>query len=307
MLGSSQYNRRRARAAAIAAAVALATGPAAAQSAACEDPAALRFSLAAKGKPAQQIRLYLPVLDLLAAETGKPVDIFIPGSDPSAVEALGGWAHLAALSVETYLEARAANPAVTPFAAPARPAGNLQTEAPGPEVVLISLKRSGIKKLKGAQGAVVGLADRESVLGYHVPRVVFTKQVGADLESYFSEVVYTGSHGDSAKAVMGGRVDVAFVAARKLDQMIDKQELLLEDINLLWRSPPLPAAPLVFDAGLCEALKQTIAETFLTLHTRFEVRQFLESFKSPRMLPVTDADYQIIRDLRAAPAEEPTE
>ena len=148
----SQHSCHRALAAAIAAAVALATAPAAAQSAACEDPAALRFALAAKGKPAQQIKLYLPVLDLLATETGKPIDIFMPGSDPSAVEALGGWAHLAALSAETYLEARAANPAIAPFAAPARPPGSLQTEAPGPEVVLISLKSGGIKKLKEATG-----------------------------------------------------------------------------------------------------------------------------------------------------------
>ncbi len=302
MFGQSHRGSHRA-VAAILAMLMLASDPAAALTAACEDPERLRFSIAAKGKPQQNLKLYLPLLDYLALRTGKPVDIFLPRSDASPLDALGDWAHLAVLSADAYVDGRVQDPAIEPFATLARGPGHLQTEAPGYQTVLISKTGGRIKKLKAAKGAALGLADGKSLLGYRVPNVVFTRLVGAELESHFSKIVYTGGHDKSTRAVLDGSVDVAFVAAKNFDRMVDKGEVLLEDVTVLWRSPPLPEGPFVYRAGLCADLKAAIADSFLTLHSDFDARHFLENLKSARMLPVGDADYQIIRDLRAAKLE----
>lgn len=302
MFGQARRGNRRAVAALLGVLV-LACGPALAQTAACEDPERLRFSIAGKGEPRESLELYLPLLDYLAERTGKPVDIFIPGSDAPPLAALEDWIHLAVLSANAYVEGRAQNPAIEPFATLARGPGHLQSEAPGYEAVLISKADGPIKRLKAAKGAVVGLADKKGLLGYRVPNVVFTKLVGAELESHFSKVVYTGGHENSTRAVIDGSVDVAFVAAKSFDRMVDKGEVLLHEVTLLWRSPPVPESAFVFVAGLCTDLKATIADSFLTIHTDLGARHFLEGIKSTRLLPVGDADYQIIRDLHAAKLE----
>lgn len=278
----------------------LASGPAGAQTAACEDPGRLTFSIAAKGKPQANLKRYLPLLDYLALRTGKPVDIFIPRSDAAPLEALGDWAHLGVMSADAYVDGRAQNPAIEAFATLARGPGHLQTEAPGYQAVLISKKGGPIKKLKAAKGAVLGLADGQGLMAYHVPNVAFTKLVDAKLESHFSKIVYTGGHDKSTRAVMEGTVDVAFVAAKDFDRMVDKGDVLLRDVTVLWRSPPVAEGPFVYRTGLCAELKAVIADSFLTLHSDFDARHFLEGLKSARMLPVGDSDYQIIRDLRAA-------
>jgi phosphonate transport system substrate-binding protein len=293
---------------ALAMAPALWSGAALAQSATCETPAVLRVSIAAQGNPQEQLGLYMPVLDFLSERSGKPVEVFIPRSYGSAVEALRrGWVQVAALSAAAYVKARSEEAGIEPFATNALKPGYLQPEGPGYQVVLISKIDSEITRLESAKGAVAGLRDQESAAGYHVPRIDFGKLVGQDLESYFSQVLYTGADDLSTMAVAEGKVDVAFVTSTKFDRMVRQNMVRLEDFNVLWRSPPLPENPFVYRAALCEDLKRTIADTFLTLHTQFQARHFLDSFKASRMVPVSDLDYQILRDLRGARIKQPTD
>ncbi|MDH3476584.1 MAG: phosphate/phosphite/phosphonate ABC transporter substrate-binding protein [Rhodospirillales bacterium] len=293
---------------AIALALALWSGAARAQSASCENPEVLRISIAVQGNPQKQLGLYMPVLDFLSERSGKPVEIFIPRSYGSAVEALRrGWVQVGALSAGAYVKARSEDAGVEPFATNALKPGYLQPEGPGYQVVLISKIDSEIKRLESAKGAVAGLRDQESAAGYHVPRIVFGKLVGQDLESYFSQVLYTGADDLSTMAVFEGKVDVAFVTSTGFDRMVRQEMVRLEDFNVLWRSPPLPENPFVYRAALCEDLKRIIADTFLTLHTQFQARHFLDSFKASRMVPVSDLDYQILRDLRGARIKQPTD
>jgi phosphonate transport system substrate-binding protein len=136
-----------------------------------------------------------------------------------------------------------------------------------------------------------------------VPRVAFTKEIGQSLEDYFSKVVYTGGHDLSTMAVYDGKVDAAFVATHRFDNVIDRGMVKLDDFNVLWSSPPIPQDPFAYRNTLCDELKVKIRETFLTLHDVPEAEQFLDNVKSNRFVPMTDADYDIIRDLQKAKDE----
>jgi len=56
-------------------------------------------------------------------------------------------------------------------------------------------------------------------------RVVFSETVGMGLDDYFGKVVYTGSHELSTVAVHQGRVDAAFVATHRFDNVVSKGEV----------------------------------------------------------------------------------
>ena len=267
----------------------------------CEDPDALRFSIIPTEETIQELTLYKPVIDYLSEKTGKKIEFYMPTSYASVIEAmLGGWVDIAVHGPYSYVIGNEKDPNIEVFATYAKRSGHLQEEGPGYKAALVSRNGSKFTDLESIKGAVLGLTDPASTSGNLVPRVAFTKVIGSSLEDYFSKVVYTGSHDLSTMAVYEGKVDVAFVATHRFDNVVDRGLVKLEDFNVLWASPAIPQDPFTYRLSLCEDLRNKIAETFLTLHTRPEAKQFLDNVKSDRFVAMTSADYDIIRDLKKA-------
>ena len=131
-------------------------------------------------------------------------------------------------------------------------------------------------------------------------RVVFAEVFGEDIDKYFKKTVYTGSHELSTVAVYQGKVDAAFVASHRFDNVVDKGEVKLEDFNVLWSSPPIPQDPFVYRNTLCEEIKANIRETFLGLKDEPSAKAFLDNVKSNTFVPMTSTDYDVIRALKKA-------
>jgi phosphonate transport system substrate-binding protein len=54
---------------------------------------------------------------------------------------------------------------------------------------------------------------------------------------------------------------------------------------------------------LCDDLKKKIRDTFLNLHSMEAGKKYLANVKSAKFVAMSSADYDIIRDLRAAKAK----
>lgn len=270
----------------------------------CEDPEALRFSIIPTEETIQELTLYKPVIDYLSNQTGKKIEFYMPTSYASVIEAmLGGWVDVGVHGPYSYVIAHEKDPNIEVFATYAKRPGHLQEEGPGYKGALITRKDSGLTSIDDLQGKVLGLTDPASTSGNLVPRVAFTKVIGKDLEDYFSKVVYTGGHDLSTMAVYEGKVDAAFVATHRFDNVVDRGMVKLDDFNVLWSSPPIPQDPFTYRGSLCDDLKAKIRETFLTLQDVPEAKQFLDNVNSNRFVPMTDADYDIVRDLKKAKDE----
>ncbi len=276
-------------------------GSAAAQAAECENPDTLTFSIIPTEETMQEVNLYQPVINRLKEQTGKKIEFYIPTSYASVIEAmLSGWVDIGVHGPYSYVIARSKDETLDVFATYAKKKGHLQEEGPGYKAVLISRKDSGLDSIEKLKGKVIGLTDPASTSGNLLPRVSFTKEIGGDLEGYFSKVVYTGGHDLSTVAVYEGKVDAAFVATHRFDNVVDRGLVKVEDFNILWSSKAIPQDPFVYRGKLCDDLKAKIADTFLNLHTVPEAKAFLDNVKSARFVAVTDSDYDIIRDLKAA-------
>ena len=276
-------------------------GSSAAQAAECENPDTLTFSIIPTEETMQEVDLYKPIIKRLKEQTGKQIEFYIPTSYASVIEAmLSGWVDIGVHGPYSYVIARSKDETLDVFATYAKTKGHLQEEGPGYKAVLISRKDSGLDSIEKLKGKVVGLTDPASTSGNLLPRVSFTKEIGGDLESYFDKVVYTGGHDLSTVAVYEGKVDAAFVATHRFDNVVDRGLVKVEDFNILWSSKAIPQDPFVYRGKLCDDLKAKIADTFLNLHTVPEAKAFLDNVKSARFVAVTDSDYDIIRDLKAA-------
>jgi len=270
----------------------------------CEDPKALRFSIIPTEETIQELTLYKPVIDILAKNTGKKIEFYMPTSYASVIEAmLGNWVDIAVHGPASYVIGNEKSKTIEVFATYAKAKGIFQEEGPGYHAVLVAKKGTKFTDIKALKGAVVALADPASTSGNLLPRVEFAGQIGnVELEAYFSKVVYTGSHDKSAVAVHEGKADAAFVATHRLDNVIQRGLAKAEDFVVLWKSRLVPQDPFTYRAQLCPALKEKIKATFLNLHTDPAAEKFLKNLHSVKFVAVESKDYDIIRDLRKAQA-----
>jgi len=234
--------------------------------------------------------------------TGKNVQFFLPTSYASVVEGLlGKFIDVAVMGPYSYVIANGKDNEIEVFATYAKRAGHLQEEGPGYKAALVTKKGSKFTTVDSLKGSLLGLVDPGSTSGNLFPRVVFSKNVGGDLDKYFGKVVYTGSHELSTVAVAKGKVDAAFVATHRFDNVVNKGEVKLEDFNILWKSPPIPQDPFVYRSPLCQKLKDQIKATFLGLSKDVPgEKNFLDNVKSNKFVEMTSADYDVIRELKKA-------
>ncbi len=294
----------RAVSAATSAALAAVLGTGIATAAECENPDALTFAMVPTEETVAELELYKPVTDRMAELTGKKIEFFMPTSYASVVEGLlGGFVDVAVLGPYTYVIANEKDPSIEVFATYAKKPGHLQEEGPGYRAALVSKKGTKFTSIESLEGATVGLTDPGSTSGNLMPRVVFGEKIGMDIEDYFGKVAYTGSHELSTVAVDQGKVDAAFVATHRFDNVVNKGEVKVENFNVLWQSDPIPQDPFVYRTALCEDIRAKIEETFLGLKDQPEAQEFLANVKSNTFVPMGSKDYDIIRTLKKAKDE----
>ena len=267
----------------------------------CENPDALTFAIIPTEETVAELQLYKPVTDRMAKLTGKKIQFFMPTSYASVVEGLlSKFVDVAVLGPYTYVIANSKDPTIEVFATYAKRPGHMQEEGPGYRGVLISKKGSKYTTIDSLKGSLLGLTDPGSTSGNLMPRVAFTKVIGMDLEEFFGKVVYTGSHELSSVAVVQGKVDAAFVASHRFDNVVNKGEASLAGVNILWKSDPIPQDPFVYRNTLCSDIKAKIRETFIDLKGQPGAKKFLDNVKSNTFVEMSSDDYNIIRDLKKA-------
>lgn len=267
----------------------------------CKNPDTLTFSMIPTEDTAAELRIYQPLIRHLREVTGKEIDFYSPTSYASVMEAIAsGWVDIAVLGPASYTLAKNLNDDMVVFATYSRHAGHMQEEGPGYRANLISRADSGIETIEDSRGTTLGLVDPASTSGHLLPMVAFSGETGEDLEDFYDRIVYTGGHDLSALAVLEGRVDVAFVATHRFDNVVERGDITLDDVNILWRSAVVPQDPFVFSTKLCEDLRNNIADAFLTAHEIPDVAGYFEAINSPRFVPMQDSDYDLIRQLQAA-------
>lgn len=270
--------------------------PNAAFGAECENPAMLRISIIPSGDLKKDMAAHQPLLQGLRAALGIPVEIYAPPSYGAVVEGLlSGAIQLARMGPASYVAARKADPQLTPFASFEHKANAYQPAGAFYHSLLIVRADSGIATIAAARGKRLALVDPQSTSGALIPRHVFSKQVSQPLESYFGQVGYTGSHVQSINRVLEGRADAAFVASVNLAAVLS-DPAAMQKVRVIWRSQAFPLDPFVYRGQLCEGLKKKIRDVFLK-NDGARRAAVLENIDGVRFVPISDQDYQPVRDI----------
>ena len=170
--------------------------------------------------------------------------------------------------------------------------------------VFYVLAKSPYQKVEDLKGKNIGLVDPNSTSGNNLPRFKLN-QMGIDPETYFSKVVFTGSHENAVLALAQGTVDVAAnwwnadddsnltrMLAKNMVKSSDGTPLKKEDFRIIVKSDLIINSPYAYLESLPDDMKAKIKQAFLDMPKKDpEAFKKLSDGKNLPWQPVTNADY----------------
>jgi phosphonate transport system substrate-binding protein len=262
----------------------------------CESPKTLRVSMIPKKSSASLGAEYQPLVKALQARLKQPVDLVLASSYGAVVEGLlAGTIDLAELGPASYAQAKARDSRVTAFASLVQRIGPYTDAVDSYRSLLIVRKDKNKADLASLRGASISLVDPASTSGALIPRQMVSQMTGAPLEVYFGRVTFAGSHDRAIQAVQKGFVDAAFVSSSRLDEALRKGSIAPDELQVPWKSDPLPYDPFVYRGQLCASVTDKIKQAFF--ESSATQQDLFRSLQGEGFVHVSDSHYRQIRDV----------
>ena len=119
-------------------------------------------------------------------------------------------------------------------------------------------------EIREFSGRKLGFGSSQSTSGHLMPRK-FLKTMNIEPESFFSEVVYSGSHDRTVRQVVEGAVDLGVANAWVVERMIETGRIGPKSIRIIWKTPPYADYVWAIRTGISEELRMRILDAFLKL------------------------------------------
>lgn len=273
----------------------LAPSLASASNAACDDPRVLRVALIPKTNTQKQQQEFRPMQVELEKALQRPVVVVTSPSYGSVIEGLlSDSIDLAELGPAAYAMLMDRNASVNPFATLSGLGSAGANVLATYRSILIVRSNQGIAGVGDLRNKSLSLTDPASTSGSLVPRHFIKKQTNQSIETYFSRITFSGSHDRAIEAVRKGMVDAGFVSTARFEEALKTGRIAPGELAVLWQSEPIPHDPFVLRNRLCKLVAEKIHRVFFNAEP---LRAMLKSRGAEQFVPVTNADYQVIRDL----------
>ncbi len=234
----------------------------------------------------KQVARFTPLTDYLSKETGVSVKISILSRygniiDSFSSEQLDGaffGSFTGAMGIQKL--------GVVPLARPVNLDGQSTYHA-----YIYTRKDSGIKTVADMRGKKFAFVEKATTAGYIFP-LAYLKEHGVEnIDNYFSEYFYSGSHDASLHAVLQGDADVGASKNTVFDWVAASNPQVTEEIVILARSSTVPSNALCVRKGLPDDIKSALQKALLDLHKTPEGEEVLKKFKALKFIETSLSDY----------------
>jgi phosphonate transport system substrate-binding protein len=158
-------------------------------------------------------------------------------------------------------------------------------------------KDSGIKSASDMKGKNAAFVDRATSTGYIFALAYLRENGISNIDSFFNEYYFTGSHDSAVHAVLDGRADIGVAKSWIFNSIIEKDPLIKDELLIIAKSGNLPDTTLCIRNDLEPALKQLIKDTLLNIHKDSKGRDVLKQLGALRFEPARIEDYSMVMEL----------
>ena len=266
-------------------AAALAMGLAAPAHAANPNPETLKVALLPDENASELIKRNQPLKDYLEKELGKKVDLVVTTDYSSMIEAMRfGRIDIAYFGPLSYVLAKG-KADIEPFAA------MVSDGKPTYRSVVIANANANVNSLSDIKGKKVAFGDRASTSSHLIPKTLMAEAGVVNDRDYQQHFV--GSHDAVAVNVANGNAEVGGLSEVIWKTLLERKLVDAGKVKVIAYSKEYPQYPWTMRSDLKPELKDKIRTTFVSLKDP----AVLKNFKADGFAPITDNDYDVIRDM----------
>lgn len=202
-------------------------------------------------EPKEDVRIYASLLEYLERETGYDFALHVTPKDGSLVGEIGdGQVDFAVVGTLTYLQAHEL------YGARMLVRGVNEGNENVYQAAIVTRLDSDIKVLKDLNGRTFAFGASSSTQGHLIPRLMM-EQAGIDI-SGFRSYEYTGSHAETANAVISGRADAGGMQDTLAQTLADRGLLRI----IAW-SDPYPSSGVLAGARVTTEVVEAVTAALL--------------------------------------------
>ena len=262
------------------------------------NPDTLKVALLPDENAATVIQDNKPLEAYLEQSLGKEIELIVTTDYSSMIEAMRfGRIDIAYFGPASYTIAKdkmqGGDLDITPFAA------RLKDGSTTYQAVLIANAESAIEKIEDIKGSKIDIAygDPASTSSHFAPKFTLMNEGVMDETDYKSN--FLGAHDAVAVNVQRGNAPVGGLSRPIFERMVEKGTIDPAKVRVLGYSADIPQYPWVMRTDLAADVQDKLKAAFYDLKPGTEDGDaVLKPFKADGFAPITDADYNIIRDIR---------
>ena len=235
------------------------------------DPDVLKVALLPDENASELIKRNQPLKDYLEEHLDKKVQLIVTTDYSSMIEAMRfGRIDLAYFGPLSYVMAKSKSD-IEPFAA------NVA---------------SGVNEYDDLKGKKMAYGDRASTSSHLIPKTVLLETAdltgGQDYEQHF-----VGTHDAVAVNVANGNADAGGLSEVIFNHAVERGLIDPSKVKVLGYSGEYPQYPWAMRSNLSPELKTKVRDVFVGI----DDPEVLRNFKAEAFAPITDADYDVIRNM----------
>jgi phosphonate transport system substrate-binding protein len=157
-------------------------------------------------------------------------------------------------------------------------------------------KNSIIDSVERMRHMVIAFVDKATTAGYIFP-VAYLKHHGVrNINTYFKEYFFTGSHDAAIYAVLNKEADIGCAKNTIFDALAKNDPRVKNDLVILATSPDVPSNGLGLKNGINPDVRDKLKTALLGMDKDPEGKKVLDSFGVLKFIETTEADYKPVFD-----------
>lgn len=148
------------------------------------------------------------------------------------------------------------------------------------------------------RGEVLAFGSRLSTSGHLMPRHFLKDRFGIAPESFFGEIIYSGTHHKTVFGVQSGQAAVGAVNTSILNAMMSDGRVEKGDLHVIWETPPYADYVWAIQANTSSEIVSSIRNAFLSLNILDDVdRRIFDNLRAKKFIPASKRDFEILTDI----------
>lgn len=162
---------------------------------------------------------------------------------------------------------------------------------------IFTRKKSGIKTAADMKGKTIVFVDKATTAGYVFPMAYFNEKGINDINTYFKEHYFAGSHDAAIIAVLENEADIGCAKNTIFNLLAAKDPRVKNELVILARSHLVPSNGLAIRKDLDPVIREKLADVILEMDRDPEGKETLKKFGAKRFIKTTVDDYMPVFEL----------